>query len=397
MRAVSPETHPAEPVSNVSVSSSHLCALVGGCLSLLHPARAQTDLEHLIQTGNASYIKGDYRAARQSFDEAWKLAEQTAPENPDRYTVLKRLVAVQEAAGQTAEADDSLRQAITWRQNVLGPTDPTVLTDLLEDAKLCRDLHDFDRALAILEQVRSAHVRAEGFESAPVAADLSRIAQICLDQQKPENAADALTASLSILTRMNGEDHWSLLPDLDRLGEVRITLRQYDQAEQVYRHALVIRETLFGKDHANLLTSVDGLAYALFGQKKYDEAEPVYQRLVGLWESSAGKEHPMVALTLDKIAVFYRKQEKWDQGKEASDRATAIRAHFLASGLAQEATERLSQSQKDEARVLYRRALAVLDPPHPVFEELRKQIQDNLKALEPPVRKPRHRKVVATP
>jgi tetratricopeptide (TPR) repeat protein len=367
------------------------------CLSPFGAAHAQTELERLIQTGNASYMKGDYQAARQSFDDAWRLAQETPPENPDRYTILKRLVAVQAATGQTAEADDSLRQAINWRQNVFGMLDPSVLNDLLDDAKLCRGMHDFNRALAILEYVRNARVRAEGFESAPVAADLSRIAEIYVDQKKPEDAAGVLTASLGILTKLNGEDHWSLLPDLDRLGEVRITLRQYDEAEQVYRHALVIRETLFGKDHANLLTSVDGLAYALFGQKKYEEAEPVYQRLIGLWESSAGKEHPMVALTLDKIAVFYRQQEKWDQGQEASDRATAVRAHFLASGLAQEATERLGQGQKDEARALYRRALAVLDPPHPAFEELRKQIEDNLKALDPPARKPRRGRIVPKP
>jgi len=346
-------------------------------------------LEHLVQAGNASYMRGEYETARQALEQAWKLAEETAPENPVRYDVLKRLVAVQAASGQPAEADNSLQQAITWRQNVFGQADPTILNDMIEDAALCRSMHDYERALGILEQVRNAHIRAGEFESAVVAADFSRVAQIYLDQKKPEDAAEALTAALSILTKLNTEDHPSLLPDLDRLGEVRITLRQYEMAEEVFRHALVIRERLFGKDHANLLTSVDGLAYAYFGQKKYEQAEPVYQRLLGLWQISAGKEHPMVALTLDKVAVFYREQKKWAQGQEAADRANAIRAHFLASGLAQEATERLGEDKKDEAATLYRRALAALDPPHPIFEELRTQIEKNLTALEPAPKKRR--------
>ena len=97
----------------------------------------------------------------------------------------------------------------------------------------------------------------------------------------------------------------------------------------------------------------------------------------------------MVALTLDKVAIFYREQKKWAQGQEAADRANAIRAHFLASGLAQEATERLGEDKKDEAATLYRRALAALDPPHPIFEELRTQIEKNLTALEPPPKKRR--------
>ena len=369
------------------MGSKRLCTLLTSCLILA--VEAQTDLEHLVQAGNASYMRGEYETARQALQQAWKLAEETAPENPVRYDVLKRLVAVQAASGQPAEADNYLQQAITWRQNVVGQADPLILNDMIEDAALCRSMHDYDRALGILEQVRNAHIRAGEFENTVVAADFSRIAQVYLDQKKPEDAAEALTTALSILTKLNTEDHPALLPDLDRLGEVRITLRQYEMAEEVFRHALVIRERLFGKDHANLLTSVDGLAYAYFGQKKYEEAEPVYQRLLGLWQISAGKEHPMVALTLDKVAIFYREQKKWAQGQEAADRANAIRAHFLASGLAQEATERLGEDKKDEAATLYRRALAVLAPPHPIFEELRTQIEKNLTALEPPPKKHR--------
>jgi tetratricopeptide (TPR) repeat protein len=360
------------------------------CLPLA--GNAQTELELLQQSGTTSYLHGDYATARQSLEQAWKLAEETAPNDPARYEILKRLAAVEAAAGQTEEADSALRQAINWRQNVFGESDPTALNDLLEDANLCRVMHDYDRALAIIEQVRMAHVRAEGFDSPPVAADFSRAAQIHLDLKEPEKAASALDASLKILKKLNGEDHPALLPDLDRLGEVRITLRQYDKAEEAYQSALVIRERAVGKNHADLLATLDGLAYARFGQKKYAEAEPVYARLLALWESSAGKEHPMVAVTLDKMAIFYREQQRWAEGQEAAEHANAIRAHFLASGLAQEATERLSENKKDEAVVLYRRALAALEPPHPVFEELRKEIEENLKSLEPPA--PPRRKVV---
>ena len=131
-----------------------------------------------MQAGNASYMRGEYETARQALEQAWKLAEETAPEDPVRYDVLKRLVAVQAASGQPAEADNSLQQAITWRQNVFGQDDPSILNDMIEDAALCRSMHDYERALGILEQVRSAHIRAEQFESAVVATDFSRIAQI---------------------------------------------------------------------------------------------------------------------------------------------------------------------------------------------------------------------------
>jgi tetratricopeptide (TPR) repeat protein len=176
----------------------------------------------------------------------------------------------------------------------------------------------------------------------------------------------------------------SLAPDLDRLAGAYIAQRAYGQAEETYRHALVIRETLFGKEDADLIATVDGLAYACFGQKKYEEAEPLYQRLIALWIKSVGDDHPMVAMALDKVAVFYADQKKYDRAKEAEERANAIRTHFLAIGLSGAATERIAEGNKDAALSLYHRALIVMDPPNPVYQELRSQIEEIVKNQEHP-------------
>jgi tetratricopeptide (TPR) repeat protein len=161
-------------------------------------------------------------------------------------------------------------------------------------------------------------------------------------------------------------------------------MRTYDKAEAAFRHALVIRETLFGKNDADLIATVDGLAYACFGQKKYEEAEPLYQRLIELWIKSVGADHPMVAMALDKVAVFYADQKKFDRVKEAADRAIAIRAHFLAAGLSAAATEQTAEGHKEDAVALYKRAMVVMDPPHPMYEEKRLEVENILKGLEPP-------------
>jgi tetratricopeptide (TPR) repeat protein len=144
----------------------------------------------------------------------------------------------------------------------------------------------------------------------------------------------------------------------------------------------VIRETLFGKNHADLIATVDGLAYACFGQKKYDVAEPIYQRLISLWETSVGSDHPMLAMALDKIVIFYTDQKKYEQAKAASDRATAIRTLFLANGLWTAGTEELAEAHPDEAKALFRRALKIMDPPHPLYDELRVKAEEFLNSME---------------
>lgn len=348
------------------------------------PAKA---IAQSMKDGNAAYLKGDYETARKAFEQAWEQAQKTPKEDPIRYDVLKKIVSVRSAAGEFAEADNWLQQAITWRENTLGQHDPKIADDLLISVGLCRGMKDFGRAMSILRRVQALHVSIYSFDSTMVADDFHRMAQVFMEQKETEAAIHSLNAALTIRTKLAGPVDPSLIPDLDRLGELYTLMRAYEDAAGAFRHVLVIRETLYGKVHADLISTVDGLAYALFGQKDYEAAEPVYQRLLSLWMTSVDKDHPMVAVTLDKIAVFYAAQKKYAEARDALERSTAIRARFFAMGLSQQATEAFTEQQLDQAKGYYQRALAALDPPGPANEDLRTQFEGMLKALEAPLPK----------
>jgi tetratricopeptide (TPR) repeat protein len=342
------------------------------------------DIPSLIKTGNDAYLKGDYDAARDSFLKAWEIAQQSPPSDPVRYDVLKRLTSVRAAAGEFADADNYLQMAINWRETILGVKDPKIADDLLISVGLCRGMGNFDRAHLVLGRVMALHIAQYGQDSTEVADDFSRTAQLYMVEKNVRAAINSLITAIEMRAKKVGPLDPTLVPDLDRIAGAYITQRAYDKAEDAYRHTLVIRETLYGKEDPDLIASVDGLAYACFGQKKYDDADPIYQRLIHLWIKSVGEDHPMVAMALDKVAVFYADQKKFDQAKEAEDRAIAIRAHFLATGLSGAATEQLDENNKDAALTLYRRALLVMDPPHPIYDVLRAQIEEIVKNQEVP-------------
>jgi len=349
------------------------------------PAPAIPDL---LQAGQAKYMHGDYEAARQSFLQAWDLAQNTEPSDPVRYDVLKRLTSARAAVGEWADADNFLQLAISWKETNTAD-DPKIADDVLLSVAFARGAKEFERALWIMGRVRSLHSRAYGMNSVQIADDFSRTAQIYAEMKKPEEAVNALHTALSMRTNLVGPLDPSLVYDLDRLGGLQITMRAYDEAEATYRHALVIRETLYGKQHADLIATVDGLAYALFGQKRYDEAEPVYKRLLSLWIFSVGNDtHPMVAMALDKIALFYAEQKKWDQAREATTEANAIRAYLLADGLSGEAAQRLDEGVMAEALPVYQRALKILDPPNPVYDKERADIENMAKELDKVLKRP---------
>ena len=63
-------------------------------------AQVTPDIPSLMLAGDAQYLKGDYDAARQIFQQAWDLAQNAAPDDPARYSALKKLAAVRSAAGR---------------------------------------------------------------------------------------------------------------------------------------------------------------------------------------------------------------------------------------------------------------------------------------------------------
>src|SRR5947207_3212154 len=189
------------------------------CIPIASAQELPTEIQSLLDVSSGAHLKGDYEAARQGLLKAWELAQQHTPADPIRYDILKRLTSVRAAAGEFADADTYLQQAITWRENTLGWKDPKIADDLLISVGLCRGLKDFDRALVILRRIQSIHAEAYTFNSSAVADDFSRMANTYAEQKKIENAINATNAAIDIRTKLGGPLDNALLGDLDRLGE----------------------------------------------------------------------------------------------------------------------------------------------------------------------------------
>lgn len=347
---------------------------------------AAPDLDELLKSAHAAYLKGDYPAARASLDQAWSALQQSPRSEPKRYDVARQLATVLSAAGDYKAAQEYLQVAIDWREaNHVDPDDSKLINDWIDMANLCQRQNDFERALALLQFVQARHVRFNGPQSLLAADDFSRIALLYATEKKLDLAIAPLQQAINIRETVLGAEHPAILSELDRLAAIQITLRSYADAEETFGRALVIRERLTGPKNADLIASVEGLAYAQFGQKKYDEAEQGYKRLLALWIFAAQQpDHPMIALTLDKIVVFYRAQKRWDEAEDAAGKAIAIRGLFLANGLNHEAAERLAHDDTPGAIKLLQRALGALDESRPEHTELRSELQAALKELAAP-------------
>ncbi len=336
-----------------------------------------------LKQGDAAFAQGDYGAARQSFEKALRLTRDVDV----RYDLLKRLTSTSAAAGQFADAQRYLQQAIT------GANDPKLSDDLIFSVNLDMRTKEYDHALATAQRVQAMHVATYTAESIPVADDLLRIGEIYLAQgnaHAPGKLVPAMSPLLDaygIRTRLNGSLDPGLLPVLDRINEANAAIGPSGAFaghtnEAFYRQALAIRETLYGRNSTELISTVEGLANLYSAELNLIAAEPLYLRLLALWESAVGKDHPMVAVTLDKLVVFYVKAGQAEKAREALARSVAIRAHFLAVGLSFQAQDAMSENHRVQATALYNRALVALGPPGPANEESIAEIKKALAEIQ---------------
>ena len=346
-------------------------------------ARAQeATVQPLLKQGDSAFAQGDYETARQSFEQAWRIAQQSSADAAIRYEVLKRLTSNSAASGQFSDARRYLQQAVEWAESNVGPNDQKLEADLLLSVTLDMRTKDFDRALATAQRVRAMHVATYTSESIPVAEDLLRIGQIYLAEKKPREAVRSLAEAAGLRTKLVGSLDPGLLPILDRLNEGFVAIGGLGGNEAVLRQALVIRETLYGANSSEIISTLEGLADACSAGGEYVAAEILYKRLLSLWESVVGKDHPMVAITLDKLVVFYAKEGEPEKAREALAQSVAIRARFLAVGLSHQAADEIDAKNLEQAEALYNRALTALGPSGPANEELIAQMKKALADIQ---------------
>src|SRR3984957_713022 len=180
---------------------------------------------------------------------AQEVSRPLPPEKPpgkeDRYDALKQQVSSSVVAGQFADAQRFLQQAIALRQSS---------SDLLLSVNLDMRTKEYDHALATAQRVQAMHVATYGSESIPAADDLLRIGEIYMAQGKQVQAMSPLLDAYGIRTRLNGSLDPGLLPVLDAINEANLAIAGPHGAfaghtnEAFYRQALTIRETLYGEN-----------------------------------------------------------------------------------------------------------------------------------------------------
>ena len=158
-------------------------AIAGAMIRFAAAQDAPPTIEQMLAAANASYLHHDYTASLSLYQQARRAIDRTAPQNPQRYDVLKRLAAVSGAKGDYKAAIDYLQNAIEWRWEQVSKNDPAALTDRIQQVNFYRAMEDFEQARTVLLAVMSKHQGLSGFRSLDLAGDYSLMGQVYMDEK----------------------------------------------------------------------------------------------------------------------------------------------------------------------------------------------------------------------
>lgn len=198
--------------------------------------------------------------------------------------VLSNLGELYRQQGKWKEAEELHRQAITDKENELGPDHPSLVTSLNNLAIVLRETKRGDESVPFLE-------RAIAIGEAAAKAD-------------PDERPNYATA-------------------LHNFGDYYSNKRDFDKARPLYEKALKLRREALGNDHPWVAETLNNLANMLVSQDKAAEALPLFDEAITIRTNEFGATDQRVTKVMMNKAMALDRLGKKDEAQKLRDEAKA--------------------------------------------------------------------------
>jgi CHAT domain-containing protein len=296
----------------------------------------------------------------------------------DEATALNSKVLGLLRQGKAAEAEPSARQALSIRENILGPNHLLVAQSLTHLSLVCSQQGKFAEAEPLARQAITSGEIASGPENPELAFFLNNLAELYREEAKFAAAEPLYERAIAITTKAYGPNAKDLVTWLNNLALLNGVQGKYDKSISLYLRALKINETTSDTDRqrrkAAILNNVAGMYQ---DQRNYAEAEPFYHQALKIVEDEFGPNHPHALTIHDSLAELYRKQGKYSQAEPLYKHVIEISEQTLGADHPDVARSNNNlallyarQGKYTQAEPLYRRAVKIWEnsfgPDHPL-------------------------------
>ena len=214
-------------------------------------------------------------------------------ESPEAAEVLNRLGVVQLQQQLLADAEQSLRRALTIREAKYTATDTTL-------AETYNNLGFMYQAMGKNQDAESFYRKAmlnqESAQNIPYPAlydSLSNLAMLLQTEGKFQAAEPYWQKQLQVADKGFGKESVQYSNSLNSLALLAMAVRNFAAAEKLFNEALAIREKILGVNHIQTAEAANNLAVALANQGKRAQAEPLMRHAAAVTQVALGANNPL--------------------------------------------------------------------------------------------------------
>jgi tetratricopeptide (TPR) repeat protein len=268
------------------------------------PAELARSLSH---TGDLLTLRAEYPAAESAYRRAIALQNSLPPDQRDDAALASSLYGLgneQEEAGQFADAERSLRDALALQQRLFkGPSADTARTlQVLAWAVRERDLSE---AIPLMQSAVAMQRTLWGAEAYPdYAYALNDLGLLLRFKGDYNGSEQLLRKAMAMYRRLYGDKHKEIAISLENLALVLQLKGDLEGANSTTRQALAMQRELLGNVHPDVAITLNNLAWVMYGQGDVRGAMGTERESLHIYRTLFPGDNPDVARTMTLLGYL---------------------------------------------------------------------------------------------
>jgi tetratricopeptide (TPR) repeat protein len=293
------------------------------------PGELALSLSH---TGDLLTFRAEYPPAEAAYRKAIALQRSLPPDRRDDTALEKSLFGLgweQQSAGQFADAERTLREALALQQRLFKGANPETarILDALAQTVAERDLNE---AISLQQNAVAMQRTLWGAEPYPDYADaLNDLGLLLRDKGDYDQSEKLLQESLAMYRRLMGDRHPYVATALMNLGLVQHRKGNLAEAESTYRQALALQRELLGEAHPNVALTLTNLAFVIYDTGDAQGALQALGKSLDIYRKVFPGDNPEVAGTMNRLGYWYTETGDYATADRYLEEALAMRRRLF--------------------------------------------------------------------
>jgi eukaryotic-like serine/threonine-protein kinase len=284
--------------------------------------RPELRADLLVNIGALQLIRGDYAAARASFDTAMPIYEARGA-LPQLAELHNQRGQARGNLGDVAGAVADMERSLELRRASFGLDHPYVAAALNNVALWKKAQGRYDDAITLAREALAIMERRAP-EHSHYASTLQTLGLLLAAKGEHEQALVHFDRALPILKSTKGVDHTDVADLLNSTGFSLRALRRATQALAHHEAALAIYVRRVGPEHPTTADTRVSIGLALAELGRLDEADAAYRRALASYETGLPADSPRLAVLFTNIGELASRRRDHRGALAACTRALAI-------------------------------------------------------------------------